>query len=146
MAIFSLINLAESGVFEFQFFPAKISFSDRNNWEAQNTTIGVKPLFYANREPRRITVDDVWFDNTDIGEPILLDDLFKLMQENPERGTPPPLLAVWGEHQERVVLEEIEVSEEFFNEDGGTLRARLRLTLMQIQPDNAEESNVIINE
>lgn len=130
-----LINLESQGVFTFQFFPASLSTTDRANWIPQETTIGVKPLFYANREPRTISFPELYLDNTDTNESLtpILKELRELFSET-ENGTPPALLAVWGDRNERCVMEELTIEEIFFTPEGYPIRARITLGLKQIQP------------
>ena len=137
----TLINLIAEGAFVFQFFPSKVSSTDRANWNPQETTIGVKPLFFANRDPRRIDFDELWLDNTATNESLTpqIKRLREMMQET-ERGTPPPLLAAWGDRNERCVLEELNISEEFFNESGAPIRVRVSLKLIQLQPESGTTS------
>jgi hypothetical protein len=130
-----LINLCGGGVFTFEWFPtAPIETSRRANWPEQDTTIGTKPLFYANRDPRLTGVHEVWLDKTDSNGSVTpeIEALFALQDEVCE-GTPPPLLALWGDRQERVVLEELRVEEMFHRDDGTPMRARLSLQLKEVQ-------------
>ena len=144
----ALINL-ESGdaAFVFQFFPASLSTTDRANWNAQETTVGVKPLFYANREPRRIEFLELYLDSTDTNES-LTDDLKRLKDlfEETEKGMPPALLAVWGDRRERCVLEEISIEEKFFNASGEPTRAQIKMSLIQLQPETNEATMVKVGE
>ncbi len=141
----ALINLTNQGAFTFQFFPATVSTTDRANWEPQSTTIGVKPLFYANREPRSIEFPEVFLDNTDTNESLSgeISDLRALFEETAD-GTPPPLLAAWGDRHERCVLQELSIEEIFFNNDGHPTRARVKMTLIQIQGDSSEATGVTV--
>jgi hypothetical protein len=138
-----LINLENQGAFTFQFFPSSVTTSDRANWTAQETTIGVKPLFYGNREPRKIDFPELWFDNTDTNESLTptIKELRALFEET-EKGTPPALLAGWGDRNERCVLEELSIEEAYFNADGEPIRARIQMSLVQLQPDSGETTNV----
>lgn len=144
----ALINL-ENGdaAFVFQFFPTTVSTTDRANWNAQETTIGIKPLFYANREPRQIAFDELYLDNTDTNLS-LTEDLKRLKNlfEETEKGTPPALLAIWGDRRERCVLEELSIEEKYFNTDGEPIRAQIRMSLIQLQPDSTETTGVRIGE
>jgi hypothetical protein len=114
---FVLINLEGGESFVFQLFPKDLETTQRANWEQQDTTIGTKPLYYANRDPRRISVPELWLDNTDSNQSLAPDikSLFALQDETREHGRPPALLAIWGDRQERCVLEEVTVSEKFFS-------------------------------
>lgn len=130
----TLINLEGGGSFEFQYFPAIVVTTDRANWEPQETTIGVKPLFYANREPRLIEFPELYFDKTATNDTVkpeceALKNLFKETGD----GTPPALLAVWGNRRERCVLTELRVEEIFFHQEGYPMRARIAMTLTQVQ-------------
>lgn len=142
-----LINLENQGAFTFRFFPQTVATTDRANWSAQETTIGVKPLFYGNREPRRIDFPELWFDNTDTNESLTptIKELRMLFEET-EKGTPPALLAGWGDRNERCVLEELSIEEQFFNTNGEPLRARIRMSLIQLQPDAGETTGVKVVE
>lgn len=132
---FVLVNLCAGGVFTFKYFPTAIELSRRANHEEQDTTIGTKPLFYFNRDPRRLEVREVWLDRTDTGESIKpeIEALLALQDESCE-GAPPPLLAVWGDRQERVVLEEVRFEEQFHAPAGFPMRARCSLSLKEVQP------------
>ena len=123
--------------FRFSFFPTSIETNARANWQAQDTTVGTKPIFYANREPRRLTVNNLMLEgsegNASVATHIAL--LFSLMDEVPNQGRPPFLLAVWGETSVRCVLEDVTVTEEFFRADGEPIRARVSLSLLQFQDE-----------
>jgi hypothetical protein len=134
---FVVINLCAGGVFRFQWFPSPnpgIELSRRANWEEQNTTTGTKPLFYFNRDPRRLEVPEVWLDKTDTNQSIKpeMDALLALQDEVCE-GTPPPLLVAWGDRQERVILEEVRFEEVFHHRVGFPMRARVRLSFKEVQ-------------
>ena len=60
-----LIDLNSQASFEFQYFPNEVKSVDRSNWEAQEVTIGTKPLFYQNREPQVLTFSELYFDTID---------------------------------------------------------------------------------
>ena len=139
----ALINLENQGAFVFQFFPANLRTQDRANWQPQETTVGVKPLLYGNREPRRIEVPELYLDNTDTNESLTeqIKELRGLMEET-DKGTPPALLAVWGDRNERCVLEELSIEEQFFNADGEPTRVRINLGLIQLQPEFSESTGV----
>ncbi len=136
----ALINLENQDAFVFQFFPQNLRTTDRANWNAQETTIGVKPLFFANREPRTIEFPELYLDNTDLNFSLTPDikRLRELQVEVESRGTPPALLAIWGDRNERCVLQEVSIEEQFFNTEGEPIRVKISLSLVQIQPDDAE--------
>lgn len=136
LGTFQLVNLSGSGTVEFIYFPPRIGINNRANWNGQDVTTGVKPLFYSNREPRRVRVDELYLVRVDENVSISddLDLLFEL-QEETKAGTPPALLAVWGDRQARVVLEELDIEQQFFTPDGSPTRARISLTLLQVQEE-----------
>ncbi|MGA9774008.1 MAG: hypothetical protein WBV94_33565 [Blastocatellia bacterium] len=135
---FVLVNLCGGGAFIFDWFPTSdgIELNRRANWPEQETTIGTKPLFYMNRDPRRLEIREVWLDRSDTNESItpLMNALLALQDEICE-GTPPPLLALWGDRQERVILEEIRFEEKLHHQNGNPIRARASLSLKEIQED-----------
>ncbi len=100
-------------------------------------------LIYANREPRRIQIDDLYLDKSDEMESIedVLKQLNQLMRGWDEtkqdillhRHPPPRLLAMWGTRQEIVVLESLEIEETLFSNQGECVRARLSVTLLQVE-------------
>jgi len=137
MGQFVLVNLEGKGTYVFDFFPREIQSESRSNWEAQDTTIGTKPLFYGNRDPQRLTIDELWLDRTAANESIEPDitGLFDLQNEDPKLGRPRAVLALWGDRQVRCVLENINVREQFFNKDGSPQRARVSLQLIQLQDE-----------
>ncbi|GEM_PF-3195947 len=135
---FILINLCGGGVFQFQWFPTgPIEVSRRANWSEQDTTTGTRPLFYFNRDPRRLEIREVWLDKTDTNQSIKpeIEAILALQNETCE-GTPPPLLAVWGDRQERCVLEEARIEETFHAPEGHPIRARVSLSLKEVQRGN----------
>lgn len=136
---FQLVNLEGAGSFIFKFFPKGNRSDDRANWEPQDTTIGTKPLFYANREPRRLSFDELLLDVSDSAFDSITEDikaLRALMTDNPDTGAPPALLAIWGDRQEPVVLEQLTVEEQFpFGQDGSPMRAKVSLQLLETQQE-----------
>ena len=134
---FQLIDILSDFAFEFPFFPEQIRTQDRANWEQQETTIGVKPLFYANSDPMRISVQDLYLDNTDTNTSLKPDlDLLRLFKtELEEGGPPPPMLAIWGDHELRCVLEDLTIEQMYFSEAGNCLRAKISMELVELQPD-----------
>lgn len=137
MSYLALVNLARSQTFVFGWFPNEDRTQDRANWEPQETTTGVKPLFYANRDPRRIDFRDLYLDHTETGESLTptLRHLQDLMVETEPGGSPPPLLAIWGDREERCVLEDLMFENIFFNDAGEPLRSRISISLLELQPD-----------
>lgn len=145
---FILIVLNKAGTFVFDYafgsFPQTIEQTGRANWNTQDVTIGAKPLFYANREPLRINVPELWLDSTETNESLRpqISALLALQVERYDTGVPPVLLAAWGDHQERVVLEEVTIEETFFSPEGNPLRARVSLSLVEIQDERRERVSV----
>jgi Contractile injection system tube protein len=134
---FVLTNLEGPGGFVFSRFPAGVETSGRVNWQPQETTIGVKPLFYANREAKQTRLDDLWLDNTDNNDSVTpdIEALYRLMEELPDKGRPPVLLASWGDRTERCVMQDLTVAEQLFLTDGTPIRARVSITLVQFQEE-----------
>lgn len=132
---FTLVNLCGGPTIEFKFFPTPpISLSGRVDWQEQEVTIGAKPLFYFNRSPHHVDVGELWIDQSDTGSSITPTiDSLKALQEPSCQGAPPPLLAIWGDRRERVVLDEFHVDEQFHLPSGVPIRAKITLGLKEIQ-------------
>jgi hypothetical protein len=148
--IFAIIALHSDqyflGIIQPYFFPTKIVHAQRANWEAQNVSIGVKPLMYANREPLRIEVEDLLFDSSGTNESLRPQmNALKALQAETDLGTPPPLLIICGDFQESVVLEELNIVEDSFHPDGRLLRARVSMVFIQLQQQR-EKVTVTIKE
>lgn len=140
---FGLLVLERAEDFVFSYFPTTIETSARANWQAQDTTISMKPLFYANREPRRIRIDNLLLDSSQEEDGTIeteIRGLYRLLDEVQGQGKPPLLLAQWGERTERCVLEDVTVVETLFRPDGVPIRASVSLTLLQFQDDDAPPS------
>lgn len=136
---FALIEIQPPGrTVIFEYFPSSITKNSRANWETQNVTIGVKPLMYANREPLRITIDELLIESYDAQTSIQpqIDALLSLqaekMQPGEQTGAPPILLVIYGDYQQTVVLEEVTIKESFFTRDATLIRAYVILTLVEI--------------
>jgi hypothetical protein len=146
---YALISLETSAHFIFDLFPVQIQSTDRANWEAQDVTRGTKPLFYSSSEPRRISVPDLMIDGSRTGETIndQIDALRELKNELPNTGAPPALLSVYGERQQRCVLEEVVVTEIFpFTAGGDPMRARVNLQLVELQEEGTAVSVTVNDE
>jgi hypothetical protein len=143
---FALIILPRAGTFIFDLFPAKIETQRRANWEPQDITTGTKPIFYGNRDPKRLTVNEVWLDTTMTGESLKsqIDGLERLQEETAE-GAPPALLAMWGDEKLTCVLEELTINRVFFDPTGDPLRAQANLTLVEFQ-ERSESVDVQIRD
>jgi len=144
---FVLINLEGKGSFVFDLFPREIQTSRRVVWEPQDITRGTKPLFYGNRDPKRIAVNEVMFDGTELNQSIApqITALSALQNEDARLRRPPVLLAIWGDRQERCVLEEVTIVEKFFSPEGEPLRAVVSLQLVEIQ-EQGEATAVSVND
>jgi hypothetical protein len=140
----ALINLETGDAWVFQFFPERITSSDRANWEPQDVTLGTKPLMYGNRDPRRITMNNVLLDSTDTGESLTkeIEELRELMSET-DQGVPPILRLICGDSQQRVVLEELGVETEMSDPNGLPLRARLSLSFLEHKLTERVTSRVV---
>ncbi len=148
MSVFQLIDLTSNISFTFQFFPEAMRHSERVNWSPQDTTIGVRPLFYQNSEPRQLSVNDLILDSTEDDRSLVpdLDDLRALKAEVETIGMPTPLLAVWGTQKLRCVLQQLEIEEVYFNRDGDPTRARISIELLEIQEDGEATSVTITDD
>ncbi|HQZ81600.1 MAG TPA: hypothetical protein PLR83_00140 [Pyrinomonadaceae bacterium] len=148
MSTFQLIDLTSNISFTFQFFPEAIRHSERMNWSPQDTTIGVRPLFYQNTEPRQMSVNDLILDTTDDDRSLVpdLDDLRALKAENETIGSPTPLLAVWGSQKLRCVLQSLDIEEVYFNRDGDPTRCRIMIELLELQDDGEATSTMVGDE
>jgi hypothetical protein len=144
---FVLINLEGKGAFVFDLFPQEIQTSRRTVWEPQEVTRGTKPLFYGNRDPKRIMVNEVVFDGTELNESVepQITALYALQNEDALLRRPPVLLAIWGDRQERCVLEEVTIVEKFFSPDGEPLRAMVSMQLVEIQ-EQGEATSLTVND
>jgi hypothetical protein len=135
---FVVIPLGGAGVFVFDFFPtAPITLERRANWPEQDTTRGTKPLFYENRDPRKLGVQEVYLDRSDTSESITpqIEELMALQDEIVD-DAPPPCLVLWGDRQERAVLENIHIEETFHRRDGSPIRARVTLEFKELQGED----------
>jgi len=134
---FVLIPLEGGGApFIFQYFPvAPIDMDRRSNWEQQDTTIGTKSLSYSNRDPKKIDVPELRMDTSDTDESLTPQILgvFALQDEIASQGTPPLLLAMWGDRSELCVLTYVKASEEFHSVSGDPIRVKFTLELEQRQ-------------
>ncbi|MGB7923448.1 MAG: hypothetical protein WCF57_09405 [Pyrinomonadaceae bacterium] len=149
--------------FTFKYFPTNIKTNGRANWEALDVSSGMKPLQYSNRDPLRFTIDDALLDESDTNRSLRdeVEWLLRLLDisegetvttwssgryeiggvrqygaRSSSADTPPILLLAYGDNleaQRRVVLEEIQVTEEMFAPDGNLIRVRLSLTFVEIQ-------------
>lgn len=142
---FALISLETSDAFIFELFPREIQGTDRANWEPQDVTRGVKPLFYASSEPRRLSVPELILDGSRTNQTIndQIASLRALKNEVAELGRPPALHAVWGDQELRCVMEEVVIAENFFNGPGDPLRARVSLQLVELQEEHEAVSSQV---
>ncbi|HEY6327869.1 MAG TPA: hypothetical protein VI756_00930 [Blastocatellia bacterium] len=134
---FALIPLEGGGaafVFTYAFPVAPIAMSRHANWPEQDTTIGTKPLFYANRDPKKIEVSEVWLDQSDDSSSLTsqINALFALQDET-ALGTPPLLLALWGDRAEMCVLVDVRAEETFHAPEGWPIRVKVSLELEERQ-------------
>ena len=134
---FTIINLCGGGVIRLKYFPSPepgIRHGRRANWQEQDTTIGTKPLFYMNRDPRRLDIPELWLDESDTNASVKpqMEAIYALQDETCE-GTPPPLLVVWGDQQRRVILEDAEFEEVMHSRPGVPVRARATLSFKEVQ-------------
>jgi|CXWL01.1.fsa_nt_gi hypothetical protein len=136
--VFQLIDLESDYAFEFQYFPETVSTSSRANWNEQDTTMGVRPLFYANADPKRVSVRDAILDSTETNTSLQPD--FELLSyfhsELEQGGVPTAILAVWGDQQLRCVMTELNIEQIMFSQEGNCQRAKVSFELIELQPDS----------
>ena len=132
-----LANLEGDDTIVFQYFPSSIDSEARANWQSQDVSVGMKPLFYENREPRQVKIDDLWLDKTGINDSITPDikALYALMEVLQKKGRPPVLLLAWGDQQQRCVLESVSISDVYAMGDGTPMRARVSITLIEFKDE-----------
>ncbi len=132
-----LINLQGGDSFVFQFFPQTVEMTGRVNWKPQEVVSHPQPLFYANRAPQSLSFPSLWLDSSLGGGSLRseLDQLLALQDKVKGQGTPPPLLAQWGDKSFRCVLEEVRIVEQYFSRGGVPLRAEISLTLLELQEE-----------
>ncbi len=140
-AKFQIIDIGSEYAFEFPLFPNEINVDDGANWEPQDTTIGKKPLFYRNMEPRRISIQEAYIDNTNANVSAVAELQLLQMQltELEEGGPPPALLVVWGEQTYRCVLTQLSSNQSMFVE-GNPTRLRLSMEFLELQPEGESTS------
>jgi hypothetical protein len=145
MAVFQLVNLEGSGAFVFHYFPRVITMETRANWSPQNVTSGVKPLYFGNREPMRLSFEEMWLDKTTLRQSIESEiAALQALQAETERGTPPALQAIWGERAVRCVLEDLRIEIQLFDtDDGFPLRARVSMALLQLQENGFSNVRIL---
>lgn len=143
---FALVNVETGESFVFKYFPTKINTNRRTNWQPQDVTTGVQPLFYQNIEPRRLSIDRLLLDRSDTNQSVK-SDLTRLLyfQDETDKGRPPSLFAVWGEYQELVVLEEVDYEQDFFTPEGDPIRAWVSLHLLEIQEAGVNTDSKIVD-
>jgi hypothetical protein len=135
----SLVNLTGGGAFDFVLifdrFPGEITADDAVNWQPQDVTVGIKPVFYANNEPQRISFE-AWLDRTDTNDSVLTDienlrRLMKVVDEPFPQGMPPLLQFTCGDWSQRVVLEKLSVRRVMFTRDNKAIRALVSVGLLE---------------
>ncbi len=144
-----IVNLNTGANIVFQYFPPEITTTAHANWQPQDTAFGVKPLLYANTDPRKLEFE-LWLDGSIKGESITpqINELLALLNVRQfavvEKGrevqkfdAPPALAVLWGDRQEKVVLEEIRVTETYFETNGVPVRAKVNLSFIQTQYERA---------
>lgn len=134
---FSIINLREAGEVRL-LFPAEIKTDDRANWQAADVSNAVKPIFYANNDGQKISIDELTLDYTRTNASVEdgIETLSSWMR--PQIGDaagapPPPLLILTKGWQARAVLTEMSVKRSFFTKEGICVRAYLSLSFEEIK-------------
>lgn len=138
MSVLVLIDLTSQASYEFQYFPDNVRTQRRVNWRPQDTTIGTKPLMYESRDPKILSFQELWLDNSFTNESLndVLEELESFTTDEIDgRGAPPPMLVTWGDRKLRCVLQDLTVEEQFFTPEGNCIRARLSIELIEIQDE-----------
>lgn len=147
-ATFQILDIESDFAFEFQYFPEQLTTRGRANWEPQDTTIGTKPLWYANTDPMVISIQDAYFDYTHgnvSAEPDI--ELMRGLMSEYEDRVPPALLAIWGNRRIRCVLTDLTINEMMFKEDTGEpTRLQFSMELMELQDENETTRVSVYNE
>lgn len=140
----TLLNLIGSEAIEFATFPTQIQTEDGTNWDEIDVASHTKPLVYANRNPQQVTIDDLLLDGKLSNQSVesQIEQLRDLMKEG-DNGMPPPLQVLTEGWSQRVVLKDMRVTREFFKESGAVTRARVSLTLLELQSRERVTVNVV---
>lgn len=130
----TIINLRGGGIIKLQ-FPKEIGTDDRSNYEAADVASDLKPLSFANAEPRRIVLDELVLDNTRTNasvEPTIL-TLRSWMRPKTGEGSPPELQIVTVDFSQKCVLTELSAKRTFFTKPGVCIRAYLQLSFDELK-------------
>ena len=129
-----ILNLRDGGAIRL-LFPEQLESEDSANYSAVDISSGLKPLFFENREPGEIKLDDVLLDGTRgyISVEPEIEKLNKLLQPDSQTGAPPPLQIMANSWSRRCVLVTLRVNRTFFTPQGECIRALVSLTLKEIR-------------
>lgn len=132
---FSIINLTAGGGEVKLIFPEEVNTEDRSNWESVDVANALKPLFFANIEPQKITIDKLCIDNShslESVEPVIA-KLRNWMRVKERESAPPVLQILTAGWQQRCVLTGMSVKRSFWTNNGICIRAYLNLTFEEYQ-------------
>lgn len=141
LQLFNLDDPLGGGDFEFRRFPREISTDDQTNWEEQDVAGSVKPLLYANVEPQKIEIQEVWLDSA-TNESVLPDiERLRALMRPGRNGAPPRLQLVCGDWSAVVVLRSLKAERTRFTSANVQTRARLSLTFCEVQYEAPRPGN-----
>lgn len=140
MAIeFSILNLRDGGEVKL-LFPEEINTDDRTNWVSVDVANSLKPLFFANTEPQKITIKNLCIDNTRTNESVepTIEQLRSWMRPNMRDSSPPPVQILTVGWRQRCVLSGLNVKRSFATRNGIYIRAYLDLTFDELNARGLE--------
>lgn len=130
---FTILNLRDGGEIKL-LFPQEVNTEDRANWHDVDVAGGVKPLFFANVEPQKITISELCIDNTQTNESVepTIEKLRSWMRPKERQSSPPVLQILTVGWQQRCVLSGLNVKRSFATKPGVYIRAFLTLTFEEV--------------
>ncbi len=130
---FSIINLRDGDEIDL-LFPEEINTDDRTNWEEADVAGGLKPLFFANADPQKITIRELCVDHTRTNNSVepVIETLRSWMRPKERESAPPPLELITAGWKQKGVLSELGVKRQFWTKDGVCIRAYLDLTFNEL--------------
>jgi hypothetical protein len=116
-------------------FPESIETSHGANWREQDTVGGVQPLFYVNSAPGELSIGGLLLDGTSIGASVApdIERLTEMLRPKEGGGTPPVLIASWGDEKFYGVLVSLNIKRLLCDDEGNPLRALADLRLRELQ-------------
>ena len=137
-------NLDKGGTFQVQFNPKEFKLNDKANWTVSKELEKGKPMLtYEKGDPSTVTMELI-FDSTDTGGDVyakfvrpLRGFLYPNVEDEDTEGKsmvrPPYCKFVWGNFTFDCIVESLAASAIMFSQDGTPLRAKVSLTLKQVE-------------